>query len=262
MQANVSKDHAAHNIECRILTHYRYEEVAYLVAEKAVIHVTDLATLNVLLTQNDQSASGSNFTHSLPINSFSGVRRLRLSLRLPLQVYKIIELQSNQGMPLHRLQGPAAMWMSMWPAIAKLQHLQSLQVYLDHDSEASWSLVDEDAILSTLLPLSLNSNLSTTISMPALPQPKDTKGNSESSSDDSPSNFHIQRFTRQRLFTERRTDGSYGVVYEDDANSMFHDPSSSADELARTAEMTMHVWLHGIELDYCEMMSESLGGGC
>ncbi|OAQ64372.1 hypothetical protein VFPPC_05651 [Pochonia chlamydosporia 170] len=235
-----------------------YGEIASLTAEKCVLHITDLTTLDQLLNGDDKSPSGS-LIDSLPKTSFSHVRKLNLTFRLTLQDYKMIELQAKQPISLDHLTNkpPVALWMDIWAGIAKLKHLQSLHLYLDHDSQASWTLVNEAAILTPLLALSQNPNLRTTISIPALP-PQDTQTNTPPLS---LSPLNIKRFTRQRFFTEQRQDGTYGIVYEDDANSMFHDPGPSADELARTAEMTMHAWLHGIELDYLAM-DEDMGGGC
>lgn len=241
-----------------VLIDHRYGEIASLTVEKCVLHITDLTTLDQLLNGDDKSPSGS-LIDSLPKTSFSHVRKLNLTFRLTLQDYKMIELQARQPISLDHLTNkpPAALWMDIWAGIAKLKHLQSLHLYLDHDSQASWTLVNEAAILTPLLALSQNPNLRTNISIPALP-PQDTQTNTPPLS---LSPLNIKRFTRQRFFTEQRQDGTYGIVYEDDANSMFHDPGPSADELARTAEMTMHAWLHGIELDYLAM-DEDMGGGC
>jgi hypothetical protein len=234
-----------------------------LLAEKSILHITDLATLEELLGGVSEPTPGNQLASSMPRGSFARVRRLRLAFRLPLAVYKMIELQVNLGKRIgdcldHK--PPAAIWMDIWPAVSKLKRLQSLEVYLDHDSEGSWTLVNETSILCPLLSNVENSRFSTTISVPTLPLHE--KGDAaEFISIDSLSTISVQRFVRQRFFTERRRDGTFGIVYEDDANNMFHHPSPSADELARTAEMTMHLWLHGIDLDYREM-SQSLGSGC
>ncbi|EXU96586.1 hypothetical protein X797_010398 [Metarhizium robertsii] len=235
-----------------------YGEVAGLIAEKSVLHITELAALDQLLKGDDDKTC--LFTDSILLSSFTGVRRLRLAFRLPLQVYKMIELQCKQQKfptcPNNKL--PSTIWKDIWPAIAKLQHLRSLDVYIDHDSEASWTLVDEATILSPLLPLCQHSHFSTTIHVPVLPPPQDTEEDSGSSTEDSLSLLDIRRFIRQRFFPEQRQDGTHGIVYEDDANNMFRDPGPSADELTRTAELTMHLWLHGVELDYLAM-SRGLG---
>ncbi|QLI74736.1 uncharacterized protein G6M90_00g107820 [Metarhizium brunneum] len=235
-----------------------YGEVAGLIAEKSVLHITELATLDQLLKGDDDKSR--LFTDSILFSSFTGVRRLRLAFRLPLQVYKMIELQCKQRKfpPCPHNKLPSTMWKGIWPAIAQLQHLRSLDVYIDHDSEASWTLVDEATILSPLLPLCQHSHFSTTVHVPVLPPPQDTEEDSGSSTEDSLSLLDIRRFIRQRFFPEQRQDGTHGIVYEDDANNMFRDPGPSADELTRTAELTMHLWLHGVELDYLAM-SRGLG---
>ncbi|KHN95743.1 uncharacterized protein MAM_06355 [Metarhizium album ARSEF 1941] len=235
-----------------------YTEMADLVAEVSVLHVTELSTLDQLLQRDHDNTW--LFTDSMFLSSFAGVRSLHLAFRLPLQVYKMIELQDKQSNvsthPPNQLL--PTMWKGIWPAIAGLKHLRSLDVYLDHDSEASWTLVDEATILRHLLPLSKRPHISTTVRIPKLPPRQDTDQDAGSSMEKSPSLLDIQRFIRQRFFPQQRQDGTHGIVYEHDANNMFGDPDPSADELTRTAELTMHLWLHGIELDYLAM-SRRLG---
>ncbi|TWU73839.1 hypothetical protein ED733_005254 [Metarhizium rileyi] len=253
--------HEAYHAVRHTLIGYRYGEVADLTAEMSILHITDLATLDRLLKGYDGSSTGGFSTDNVLAGSFAGVRGLSLAFRLPLQVYQMIELQERQPVvPNHANdQSRPAAWKGIWSAIAKLKHLCSLEISLDHDSEASWTLVNEAAILSPLLPLSHNSTISTTICLPSIP-PQDTQQDTGSSARHILSMFNTRRFMRQRFFPEQRRDGTYGIIYEDDANNIFHDSGPSADELARTAEITMHVWLHGIGLDYLAMSEEF--GGC
>ncbi|KAG5980301.1 hypothetical protein E4U54_006817 [Claviceps lovelessii] len=125
-----------------------------------------------------------------------------------------------------------------------LQHLQRIDITLDHDSESSWSCVNEHAILAPLEMFASHSQIHTTVHLPKLAS---TKGN------DTMHGLTTRRFTRQRFFTEYRKDGSIGLVYEEDALKSLQRPGPDATEMLRAAELTMHIWFQGVDMDYVSM---------
>ncbi|KAK2593029.1 hypothetical protein QQS21_009283 [Conoideocrella luteorostrata] len=238
-----------------------YQHVASLIAESSVIHIADIATLGFLLDAMDppSNASSSLCPNRLFSNAFSSIKSLDLSFRLPRQVYTAIEAQSTQPNSTctpNQKPSPATTWISMWTDLAHLKHLQALKITLDHDSESSWSAINEQAILRSIHPLTTSPNpeLHVTVHMPQVP-----KTHADPPAHNLPSSFSISRFTRQRFFTERRQDDSVGIVYEEDAYKSFQIPGENVTETVRAAELTMHIWFLGIDLDYLAVEEPSDG---
>lgn len=207
-------------------------------AETSVIHVDDLSTLDVLFDGKDRSLSSLRPGHLLT-KAFFNTRRLNLSLRLPPAVFKAVEANSTPTGDA-RTSSPTS-WFCLWPRIAALRHLRTVDITLDHDSQSSWSNVNEHAVLSPLRALASNPGIRTTVHLPRV---------TSSPFHTTSLGFAVKRFTRQRFFTEYRNDGSIGVVYEEDAYKSLHRPGQGSAEAVRAAELTMHIWFQGIDLDY------------
>ncbi|GAB0134945.1 hypothetical protein EsDP_00003297 [Epichloe bromicola] len=227
-----------------------FEDVACLLAETSVIHVDDLSTLDVLLDGRDSSLFSIRPGHLLT-KAFFNTRRLNLSFRLPPAVFKAVEASSTPARDAPSYPGTSSptSWFCLWQCIAALRHLRTVDITLDHDSESSWSSVNEHAVLSPLQALASNPDLRTTIHLPRV---------ASSHFNTTSLGFAVKRFTRQRFFTEYRNDGSIGVVYEEDAYKSLHRPGQGSADAVRAAELTMHIWFQGIDLDY-DALDESPG---
>ncbi|KAG5983196.1 hypothetical protein E4U55_000537 [Claviceps digitariae] len=225
-----------------------YEDVACLLADRCIIHVNDLATLDLLFDKRDSSLRSSSPGHPLT-RAFFQARRLNLSLRLPPSSFKAIE--ANEPPPANAVpsslspspSSPSTAWSRLWRNMTTLQYLQHIDLTLDHDSESSWSCVNEHAILAPLQILASLSHINTTVHMPKVAS---TRGNGTLHG------LTTKRFTRQRFFTDCRKDGSIGLVYEEDAYKSLHRGPNAADML-RAAELTMHIWFQGVDMDYVAM---------
>ncbi|KAG6002382.1 hypothetical protein E4U21_003142 [Claviceps maximensis] len=226
-----------------------FEDVTCLLADTCVIHVSDLATLDLLFDKRDNSSCSSSPNQVLT-QAFFHARRLNLSLRLPPSVFEAIG--SNEPSPTKAAPSslspngsdPSTTWIELWHKMTTLRHLQRVDITLDHDSESSWSHVNEHAILAPLQTFVSHSDINTTVHLPKVAS---TKSNGTCHG------LTIKRFTRQRLFTEYRKDGSIGLVYEEDALKSLQRPGPGADEMLRAAELTMHIWFQGVDMDYVSM---------
>lgn len=214
----------------------RYEDVVYLLADTRVIHINDITTLELLFNCSSRSSN-------LWTRAFFHARRLHLSLRLPPPVFKALAAKTK-AVP----SAPSSPWLRLWHNITRLPRLQRIDITLDHNSEASWSTVDEHAVLAPLQTLASDPAINTAIHLPnvASPPPHDAVLGRT-----------IQRFTRQRFFAEYRKDGTIGVIYEEDAYKSFRTSGPRAAEALRAAELTMHIWFQGVNVDYVAM-DESL----
>ncbi|KAG6041221.1 hypothetical protein E4U41_005504 [Claviceps citrina] len=236
-----------------------YDDVASLLADTSVIHINELATLDLLFDKTDSASSRPRSPGHLLTRAFSHARRLDLALRLQLSTLEAIAAkpQPTRAAPPSpdASPSPQSAWIRLWRNMTTLRSLRRVDITLDHDSESSWSGVDELALLGPLQPLASHPTTNTTIHLPKAASPTHAHHN-----DPSPG-LPIQRFTRQRFFTEDRKDGTIGLVYEEDAYKSFHGPGPRAAEMLRAAELTMHVWFQGVELDYAAMEEMPDGDG-
>ncbi|GAO17268.1 hypothetical protein UVI_02061140 [Ustilaginoidea virens] len=236
-----------------------YQDVAYLMAVHLAIHITDIATLDFLLDPAN-AAAGTTSASNLFARTFPLTRNLTLAFRLSPKVYQDIAALSSQP-ELSNGPSPAHMWMRVWRKTAGMASLRTLDITIDHGSKSSWSTLDEQAVLSTLLPLaSAPPRLALTIHVPHSPASPAPGPRSEGRPDLIPILSRVERYARQRFFTEKRQDGSVGLVYEEDAQKMMDIPGQDAAEMQRAAEWIMHIWFQGVDLDYLAM-TESCDGG-
>jgi len=138
----------------------RYLDVHNHVSEVTEFRVTDLATLSLLLAGDD----------ALPlVLTFQKVRTLDITLVLPKHVWKSMDPQTTD--PNAHLtdaeRDQASRWMSIGPALNRLEHLQNVHIWLDHPSPSYWWTIPEPAILSPLLPLTTNPSIALLINLPS-----------------------------------------------------------------------------------------------
>jgi hypothetical protein len=121
------------------------------------ISVADIRTLDTLL--------GARI--SFMGCALGGIRKLQITLYVPLNVLTSIELQST-GWGAHQLgtsktsgleSSKAAMWLRLGSSLARLNNLQILELWLDHNCKKYWWEFNEQAILSPLADLAQRSDV-------------------------------------------------------------------------------------------------------
>jgi hypothetical protein len=141
--------------------------------EEAVFNITDPLTPH-FWSRNE----GLAFSRDPLASSFlsSAIKRLHITLRLSLDECKEIERLtagphydvSPVDSPSSPTQSRMTAWLQVCPAIAQLDVLRELQIWIDHDESTSWTLVNERAILRPLEPLLEIADLNMSISLPKL----------------------------------------------------------------------------------------------
>lgn len=131
--------------DCKCMSHcergraylFRRADIVDSLVDTATIHVTDLATLQHILAPT---------TSNHLATALNDMRVLSITLRLPLKEFDKIEspsAQPNKHPSKHT-------WPSTCSALANLQNLRKLHLWLDHDHTSSWSVVNERAFLRPL----------------------------------------------------------------------------------------------------------------
>jgi hypothetical protein len=102
------------------------------------------------------------------------IKKLQITLYVPMNVLTSIELQSN-GWSAHQLEksktsnlesSQAAMWLRLGPSLARLNNLQILELWLDHNCKKYWWEFNEQAILSPLPNLAQRSDVKVFVNLP------------------------------------------------------------------------------------------------
>ena len=125
-----------------------FADVVDFMADMAVFNVTDLDTLGCLLQRAGTSFSETPSVSDYLTSVLPCIRRLDITLRLPLPICKALE---NPGADSSPGSSPAdastagwasklTVWLRLCPAIAQLKGLQGLRIWLDHDDPSSWSV--------------------------------------------------------------------------------------------------------------------------
>lgn len=128
--------------------------------ETATFHIADIGTIEYLLQTAPKVASPKNLIAAI----FHSIRKLCVTARLNLQVFKAIEGASEDL----EAKTSAASWRRVWPAIASINSLRKLEVEIDHTDRASWSVAHERAIISPLVPLAALPQLKVVVILPNL----------------------------------------------------------------------------------------------
>lgn len=171
---------------------------------------------------------------------FAGVKRVSITLRLPLATLKAFEDSPNTG--------NTAIWTSLFSALADLSELRTLQIWLDHDDEASWMNVNERAVLAALTPLSSKSSLDVSINLPML-HPGLESADRHFVPDEPAPAFSIHRRLRQRLFGNK--DGKNGHIVTTVNDFPFLTEADGFEEmpLQRLEELERRYWKSGMDVE-------------
>lgn len=199
-------------------------------ARTATFHVTDLETLDHLAQSHLSFGSLCKSPYGLLHGVGPLLRKLSITLRLPLSFFEAVSSDAATSSPSRNTQTPAvsmatrqaSLWIRVWPALAvQLQQLQSLHLWLDHDDRSSWSFVDERAALSSFTASMSTDKIPTlediAVNLPNLhlrhekPEHHFTKGSPQP-----PAHVTLNRRLRQRYFSEESISGHIWVTYTAD----------------------------------------------
>ncbi|KAH7065909.1 hypothetical protein BKA63DRAFT_392377, partial [Paraphoma chrysanthemicola] len=193
------------------VSHQMLTDVLAYVVEISTIYVTDLETLKQIITPNAPHVPdylGSVLAH---------VKHFSIIFRLPLDIFRQIEAshthlqipahskshsgkrkassQPRKNRPEWRRAAHPPSWPTICPGLATLKNLQKLDVWVDHNSKSSWSVVHERAFLAPLESL-LGDEVSVTAHLPKL-HPKYEDDERHYTDTSAVPDFIIERRTRQ-----------------------------------------------------------------
>ncbi|KZZ97550.1 hypothetical protein AAL_03514 [Moelleriella libera RCEF 2490] len=200
-----------------------FQDIVNMMARQCTVHIAHLATMDVVFSgQKSNPQMHQTYIDQCITTAFSETKDLDLMLRLPPSTYDDIARDLSRPdaplplVPLHQQTSPVVRWARVWPAIAALPRLRRLHLKLDHDSESSWLIVNEQAILlRPLFAFSAQPRVQIYLSLPEVTH-EEPPVSSLRENTWVPVSLRLNRFPRQRFFPERRIDGSIGIVYEED----------------------------------------------
>lgn len=143
----------------------RYLELMDRLARNAkVCAVNDLETIGYLrrIVQTPKASVG-GFTSTL-----LKLTQLNINLRLPLSFYESLDSSSILDNSTSELPNTVQTWLHIASTIIQLRNLTRLRIWLDHDDQCRWTVVNERALLQPLTPLFHSENLDISISLPKL----------------------------------------------------------------------------------------------
>ncbi|KAB5584818.1 hypothetical protein GE09DRAFT_4889 [Coniochaeta sp. 2T2.1] len=223
---------AADNVEATmailLVCRTMFADVCRALSGNVTYHVTDLETLDRLAHSESisQTSSCSWTTLSVQVPSISN---LGVTLQLPLAPFQAAaeypegsgspespEMQSiSTGAGTHSL---LTTWTQIWPALAgRMEKLQHLRVWLDHDDKRPWALVHERAIVSrittAICPTNCPSLKVVTINLPKLFPGHESPSRHFMKGSERPPPF-VRLNRRVRHLYEEISDGHITVTYE------------------------------------------------
>ncbi|KAH7067754.1 hypothetical protein FB567DRAFT_255062 [Paraphoma chrysanthemicola] len=198
------------------VSHQMLTDVLAYVIEISTTYVTDLETLKKIITPNAPLVP--EYLSSV----LAHIRHLSVTLRLPLDTFRQIEasytrlqtprksktpIRKQKAPHHHRKSRPEwrrAAHPPIWPTIcsglANLKNLQKLDVWIDHNSKSSWSVVHERAFLAQLESL-LGDEVNVTAHIPKL-HPKYEDDERHYTDTSAVPDFRIERRRREICIVE------------------------------------------------------------
>ena len=262
MQENVGEHFPFEQHLLISLTTLRFVDVVDFMANMAVFNVTDLNTLGCLLQRAGTSFSETSSVSNYLTSVLPCIRRLDITLRLPLPICKALEYpeaNSSPGSPpasalTASWASQLTAWLHLCPAIAQLKELQRLQIWLDHDDPLSWSIINERAILSPLAPLTNIPHFNFSINLPKL-HPGLERLDRHFGEDSPAPTFKIQRRLRQSYHSKETSECHFRVSYEADFPLLLGCPSFENTPLAEIEVMERSLWKRGVNVE--ELLSDT-----
>lgn len=145
-------------------------------------------------------------------------------------------------------------WSELGSSLYGLSNLRKLRIWLDHDSQDSWAVVDEQVALSYLCQLSEAPYLDILLSLPKL-HPKLEKEELHLTQTESLC-FTIHRRVRQRYFGDVSEEGADKMVCKPDFPFLLIAVEFVDMKMAEIEEKERCMWEMGIDVK--EMMHEVL----
>jgi len=206
----------------------------YLV-DLTTFHVTDLNALECIITPSPL------IVPDYLVTALGGIQKLSITLRLPLQAFQETDVSPVQATAA--TSNPS--WLTLCPAITKLERLRRLELWVDHDDPSTWSVVNERAFLSTLdtlVPLGLDIS----VNLPKLHPVYET-----------PDRHFTHRSARPPYTIARRLRQCVHAVQDD--NGEFHDEvkhgfpilwlDDSDEELEEVEQKEREMWENGVDVE-------------
>lgn len=198
----------------------RHLEIVDFAAGSAVLAINDLNTLGRLLQKTYNPDPKSFFSSGFITSIISNVHKLEISLRLQLQLCEALErtaTNSRNNLLSSCLSdsaniSPEETWALLGSMLSRLQNLRSLEIWFDHDSLESWTVVNERGILSPIERLAEENDLETSVILPKLHPKLETPDRHYCEGSSAPA-FEIRRVLRQRYHAEGH---GKGVTYRAD----------------------------------------------
>lgn len=192
------------------------------VVQDTVVEITDLDTLGYLLRKQKKPLAEHD---AYLVASFTAIRSLRLSLRLPLSFYMTLESRASNGQDSTNSgektndgchwKSQLAAWDGLNTGISQLKHLYRLRTWLDHDQRApTWAALNERAILRPFALLAAT-GLQLVLELPKLHPFLETSALHYMADGPQPP-FPIDRKVRQKFFAETDDKGKPKVIYQKD----------------------------------------------
>jgi hypothetical protein len=229
-----------------------YLDVIDFITNLAIIFVTDLSTLHCIIQQTQSTLSNPSapldyFAYILPL-----LQSLSITLKLPLTTFEHIQTITD-GIAGDLAADTAAEWLKLCPALARLTKLRNLYIWLDHDSDKTWSVVNERALLSKLDASARSSAIRIMIDLPKL-HPRYQCQERHSVEGCSPPPYTTQRRLRQRYHVIDTRYGGPRALYRPDFPLLLHLDPDSEDEhnekdLGKREEMEKRMWENGKDVD-------------
>ncbi|KAI8711631.1 hypothetical protein NCS52_01427200 [Fusarium sp. LHS14.1] len=192
-----------------------YLEVLQLNTHNQILHVTDLYVLMQVLQKPGYFFKITSQFPSLLASSILCFRELHLTLRLlPVFLAKLEDIietnaasETSPGLDksIDAWGTPAAAWLHLASLVSPPIKLRRLHVWLDHQSDMFWSIVDERTIMSVLEPLATRMDLDISVSLPKIQHGLESRRHLLEQEDTA--NFGISRREMQRYYIDQNLDG-------------------------------------------------------
>ena len=208
----------------------------------------DLDTLERVL-QGPGSSSLEALTHSAYLsNALLRTQNLSIVLMLALKTHRIGPNSDGSTIARSSIYNAVA-WLQVSPAIAQLRKLRNLNIWIDHDSATTWTVVNERAILSPLVELAHTHTMNISIILPKLHPGYETPERHFTPHSPAPP-FTLTRRLRQRYHGVDLGEGRFHVEYKADFPIMWEDDSDDSDDDLPTAEATERaLWKNGVDVE-------------
>ncbi|KAF1941834.1 hypothetical protein EJ02DRAFT_466276 [Clathrospora elynae] len=205
----------------RIASTSSYAEVFDLMVRTAVVHITDLDTLECLDGKLEMPTTTSASLFPPPLLN---IVQLSITLRLPLAFFEALERRLPEdtvialGSELEpALAGMSRSWLLRLPStLSRLKNLTQLRLWLDYSYLCSWSLVNERALLSPIPTFVSPSNLSISVILPKLHPKYEREARHFSTGTLEFRNAQLHHQFRQRWHVHANFGGSVEMVYKSD----------------------------------------------